>query len=512
VNPRNKKRVLIFVPAYHAEATIAEVIRRIPVRLLNRYHVDVLVIDDASRDSTFARVHEESKRAGVPFNVRVLVNPVNQGYGGNQKIGYRYAVQNGYDLVALLHGDAQYAPECLPELLDSFQDEGLAAVFGSRMLTPFGALRGGMPLYKFAGNRILTWIQNRALRSNLSEFHSGYRVYSTAALQSIPFERNSNDFHFDTEIIIQLFIAKLRVAELPIPTYYGDEICRVNGLRYALNVLSATLKSRLQEMSLFYDRRFDCAPEPLGHYRPKFGYRSTHSMALGLIPEGARVLDLGCADGFMGAALKERKHCFVTGVDAIPPGGAAAGDEKGFLDDYYQADLNQGLSGIPVRRHDVVLCLDILEHLASPERLLDELREHLAKSPGAEVVMSTANVGFIVPRLMLLLGQFNYGKRGILDVTHTRLYTFASFRRCIEQAGFQVCEMKGVPAPFPMAAGDNWFSRFLLAANALLIRLARGLFAYQIFVRAKALPGVPYLLDAALEESQKKVKALAAVA
>lgn len=505
MSPSNNKRVLVFVPAYRAEATIAEVIRRIPVSLLDRYHLDVLVIDDASGDSTFAKVHEESKRARVPFNVRALVNPINQGYGGNQKIGYRYAVQNRYDLVALLHGDAQYAPECLPELLDAFQDEGLAAVLGSRMLTRFGALRGGMPLYKFAGNRILTWIQNRALQSNLSEFHSGYRVYSTAALQSIPFERNSNDFHFDTEIIIQLFIAKLRVAEIPIPTYYGDEICRVNGLRYALNVLSATLKSRLQEMSLFYDRRFDCAPEPLSHYRPKFGYRSTHSMALALIPEGARVLDLGCADGYIGAALKERKGCLVTGVDAVPLEHAA-------LDDFYQADLNQGLSGIPVRRHDFVLCLDILEHLTSPERLLEELREHLAKSPGAEVVMSTANVGFFVPRLMLLLGQFNYGKRGILDVTHTRLFTFASFRRCIEQAGFQVCEMKGVPAPFPMAAGDNWFSRFLLGANSLLIRLTRGLFAYQIFVRAKALPGVPYLLDAALEESQKKVKALAAVA
>jgi glycosyltransferase involved in cell wall biosynthesis len=216
------------------------VIRRIPTALLERYELDVLIIDDASRDGTFARGFEESRREGVPFRVRVLFNPVNQGYGGNQKLGYRYAIDNGYDLVAMVHGDGQYAPECLPGLLKPFEGEKIGAVFGSRMLTASGALRGGMPLYKFAGNRVLTWIQNRLLRSSLSEFHSGYRLYSVRALQSIPFERNSKDFHFDTEIIIQLLIAKVPIQELPIPTFYGDEICRVNGIAYALNVVLAS--------------------------------------------------------------------------------------------------------------------------------------------------------------------------------------------------------------------------------------------------------------------------------
>src|SRR5258708_6053101 len=147
----DKKRVLVFVPAYHAETTIASVIGRIPPSLHDRYQVDVLIIDDSSRDRTFAKSHEASRLTGVPFKVRVLYNPVNQGYGGNQKIGYRYAIENGYDLVAMLHGDGQYAPEMLPSLLEPFQYGNLAAVFGSRMLTPRGALKGGMPLYKFAG-------------------------------------------------------------------------------------------------------------------------------------------------------------------------------------------------------------------------------------------------------------------------------------------------------------------------------------------------------------------------
>src|SRR5580658_11031214 len=254
----DKFRVLVFIVAYNAEKTITKVVRRIPASLLERYEVDILIIDDSSHDATFDQGHSISKDQTLPFRLTVLFNPVNQGYGGNQKIGYRYAIENGYDYVALLHGDGQYAPECLPDLLGAFSQGNPAAVYGSRMLTPTGALQGGMPFYKFIGNKILTWTQNKLLRSHLSEFHSGYRLYSVDALRTVPFERNSNDFHFDTEIIIQLmFFAKREIRELPIPTYYGDEICRVNGMSYALNVILSTIRARLQELGIFYDRRYD---------------------------------------------------------------------------------------------------------------------------------------------------------------------------------------------------------------------------------------------------------------
>ena len=141
------------------------------------------------------------------------------------------------------------------------------------MLEKGGARRGGMPLYKFVGNRILSWFQNRMLGASLSEFHSGYRVYSVAALAKVPFELNTNDFHFDTEIIIQFLLSGLRIAELPIPTYYGDEICRVNGLKYAWDVTKAVLVARTQQLGLFYDRRFDCAPAAgNAQYEPKLDY------------------------------------------------------------------------------------------------------------------------------------------------------------------------------------------------------------------------------------------------
>src|SRR6185437_432194 len=221
--PVRTKRILIFVVAYNAERTIEKVVSRIPASL-SQYDTEILVIDDCSRDQTFARAHATQKSGGCPLPLTVLYNPVPQGYGGNQKIGFHYAIENGFDAVALIHGDGQYAPECLPDLLEPLLAGEADAVLGSRMMTPFGALKEGMPVYKFLGNRVLTGVQNRLLHASLSEFHSGYRVYSVPVLAALPFERNTNDYHFDTEILIQLLRAGARVKESPIPTYYGDEI------------------------------------------------------------------------------------------------------------------------------------------------------------------------------------------------------------------------------------------------------------------------------------------------
>jgi glycosyltransferase involved in cell wall biosynthesis len=242
------------------------VVRRIPRTLLDLYDVEILIIDDGSRDATFAEGVGVAQQVDLPFKVTVLHNPINQGYGGNQKIGYHYAIQQRFDFVVLLHGDGQYAPEMLATLAEPLRRGETDAVFGSRMLVPKDALKGGMPLYKYYGNRILTALQNWLLGTNLSEFHSGYRVYAVEALKSIPFERNSNVFHFDTEIITQLLIAGNRIKEIAIPTYYGDELCRVDGLRYAFDVVKTSLQAWCQKLNLFYDRRFDCAPPSDGRY------------------------------------------------------------------------------------------------------------------------------------------------------------------------------------------------------------------------------------------------------
>ena len=495
----SKPRVLVFIVAYNAEKTIADVLYRIPAALADHYDVHVLIIDDSSADTTFARSHSIGREQALPFPLTVLTNPVNQGYGGNQKLGYRYAIENGYDFVALVHGDGQYAPECLPALLEPLRTGAADAVFGSRMINPSDALRGGMPKYKFLGNRILTAIQNRLLNSGLSEFHSGYRIYSTRALTAVPFDRNSNDFHFDTEIIIQFLTAGLRIEELPIPTYYGDEICRVNGIQYAGNVLLAAVKARLQTMGLFYDRKFDCAAKVESPYTPKLEYDSPHTFAFDRIRPGSKVLDIGCAGGYLGAHLVEHKHCVVDGIDAWPVAEPA-------LRAFYLQDLNAGLPRIDYKGYDYVAMLDVIEHLSPPELFMDRLRAALSENPSAEVMISTANVAFFVTRFMLFLGQFNYGKRGILDLTHTRLFTFSSFERLVQEAGFDIVERVGVPGPFPLAMGDTALSRALLRVNRWLIPVSRGLFSYQIFLRIKARPGLEWLLRTAEEHSEKRAE------
>jgi glycosyltransferase involved in cell wall biosynthesis len=491
-----KKRVLIFVVAYNAERTIQDVIRRIPSSLAE-HETEILIIDDSSHDDTFAVAHAY-ERQKLAFPMTVLYNPVNQGYGGNQKLGFQYAIRKGFDIVALVHGDGQYAPEELPRLLEPLLKNEADAVFGSRMMRPFGALKGGMPLYKYVGNKILTTLQNRILRCSLSEFHSGYRLYSVEALGKIPFERNTCEFHFDTEIIVQFLRARLRIRELPIPTYYGDEICHVNGLKYAFNVMKASVLARAQDLGIFYEHKYDVlAPSeanPL--YQPKFAFESPHKLALEMVRPGSKVLDIGCAAGYVSQALR-RKGCSVTGIDCFPVSNLA------HFEEFILHDLDRPFP-VDSAPFEYALLLDVIEHLRAPERFLESLRYSRKRAGDTTLIVSTGNIGFIVIRIMLLMGLFNYGARGILDQTHTRLFTFSSLKRLLRQAGYRIEEIRGVPAPFPFALGDTFLARFLLVANKFMIRISRKLFSYQIFMVARPLPSIDWLLDSAAEASRER--------
>ncbi len=502
--PRPRFRLLIFVVAYNAERFITKVINRIPLALSDEYDTEILVIDDASKDQTF-EIAATSPENHSPFKLTVLTNPVNQGYGGNQKLGYWYAIKNNFDFVALLHGDGQYAPELLPTLVKPLADRKADAVFGSRMIVPKDAISGGMPLYKFVGNRILSWAQNKLLKTSLSEFHSGYRVYSVDALKSIPFPLNAQGFHFDTEIIIQLLIAGKRIAELPIPTYYGDEICHVNGMRYAFDVMLQTLKARAQDFSIYYDRKYDCKQTASSnqHYLPKLDYRSPHHLALNAIETDSHVLDLGCAGGYMGEALKKTRNCTVTGVDLFPL------KENVQLDQFIEHDLDQGPPDIDYSDYDYVLFLDVIEHLKSPEEFVSDLREKL--HPRTKVIVSTANIAFFITRFSLLFGSFNYGKRGILDLTHTRLFTFKSIIDLFKQANYEVLEVTGTPIPFPLIFGQNGFSRFLVNINTLLLLIFRRFFSYQSFLIVQPNPTLDYLMAEAEQESKMRLESAVSV-
>lgn len=248
-------RIGVLVVAYNAANTLARTIQRIPRPLMDRLE-EIFIFDDHSLDDTYERMREHLEREPMP-KVKLFRNPKNLRYGGNQKRGYRYAIERGLDYVVLLHGDGQYKPEVMAQLLEPCERGEAEMVMGSRMMPGGQPLKGGMPLYKFVGNKILTGLENWILGMNLSEFHSGYRVYSCSALKRIPFELCSDDWHFDTEILIQFRARGFRIAERSIPTYYGDEICYVNGLSYAYHCLESAIGYRLHQWNWRKTPKFD---------------------------------------------------------------------------------------------------------------------------------------------------------------------------------------------------------------------------------------------------------------
>ncbi len=247
-------KVAIFIPTYNASKTLPLLIDRIPKEIKNKVK-EIFVIDDASQDNTYLIGVGYKKLSGLN-NLKVYRNEKNKGYGGNQKYAYQYAIDKGFDIVVMLHGDAQYAPEYIPALLEPFKkDRNIALVFGSRMKGK--PLKGGMPLYKFIGNKILTFIENKVLRMNLSEYHSGFRVYNCKKLKEIPFHLCSGGFHFDTDILIQLRIKNFKIVERPIPTHYGDEKSHVNIWNYGLNILKSLYEYKLHTLGIKRSRKFN---------------------------------------------------------------------------------------------------------------------------------------------------------------------------------------------------------------------------------------------------------------
>lgn len=492
-------RVLIFIVSYNAEAFIEKVLSRIPDSIWHheRFDVEVLVIDDQSSDNTFYRVADYIGK-NPHRQIKVLYNPTNQGYGGNQKLGYQYSIQHGFDVVVLLHGDGQYAPECLDQMILPIVNDEADVVLGSRMINRFDALRGKMPLYKWVGNQILTYAQNKLLGSQLSEFHTGYRAYSTRALRDIPFEYNSNYFDFDTDILIQMLDTGQRIKEIAIPTYYGEEISYVNGFRYAALILRTTLQSRIIRLSLFYDRRFDYDHRN-EYYRIKLGYPSSHQLALDSVEPDTTVLDIGSGPGYMAQELAKR------GVKVISLDRYITPMTQTYSTRVIETDVDsydfKNIDG----HIDTIFLLDIIEHLIDPERLLLQLRFQFARDRPPRVIVTTGNVAFFIIRFGLFMGQFNYGKKGILDRDHRRLFTFNSMKRLLDSTGYEILKVWGLPAPYPEAIGDNFLARILLVANRTLIFFSRSLFSYQIAYVARPRPMAEHLLERALNASMLKL-------
>lgn len=228
-----KSKVIVVMPAYNAEKTIEKTYKEIPKGSFD----SVIVVDDSSRDKTV----EVSRK----LKLKTIVHPKNKGYGGNQKTCYTEALKEKADIIVMLHPDYQYDPKLLPLLIEPIKQGYFDVMLGSRMQTREGALSGGMPVYKYLFNRMLTLIENITLGLNLSEYHSGYRAYTRKAMEKIPFKKFSDDFVFDQQFLISARAHKLRIGEIAIPTKYFPEASSINfkrSVEYGLSTIWELIK------------------------------------------------------------------------------------------------------------------------------------------------------------------------------------------------------------------------------------------------------------------------------
>ncbi|GAB3506093.1 glycosyltransferase family 2 protein [Emticicia fontis] len=240
----NNKKVVIVMPAYRASQTLERTYREIPFDIVD----EVILVDDYSPDDTA----EVAKKLNIHHVIR---HDVNKGYGGNQKTCYTKALEIGADIVVMVHPDYQYTPKLIRAMVSIIGEDLYPVVFGSRILGK-GALKGGMPMYKYIANRFLTFTQNLLLGQKLSEYHTGYRAFSKQVLETVPFRKCDDDFIFDNEMIAQIFWKDFEIAEVTCPTKYFEEASSINFVRsskYGLGVLRVSILYRLAKMGIKWD-------------------------------------------------------------------------------------------------------------------------------------------------------------------------------------------------------------------------------------------------------------------
>lgn len=238
----NGKKIVVVLPAFNAERTLEKTYNEIPFDVVD----DVILVDDKSNDKTI----EKAKEIGIKH---LFIHSENKGYGANQKTCYSEALNLGADIIVMLHPDYQYTPKLIPSMVYLIANDLYPVVLGSRILGQ-GAIKGGMPIYKYIANRFLTFLQNILMGAKLSEYHTGFRAYRRDVLQSINYNQNSDDFVFDNQVLAQIHFAGYEIAEITCPTKYDDQSSSINFIRsvkYGLGVIKTSIQFFLQKTRLF---------------------------------------------------------------------------------------------------------------------------------------------------------------------------------------------------------------------------------------------------------------------
>jgi glycosyltransferase involved in cell wall biosynthesis len=464
----NFPRFGILVLTYNASELIEKTLSRIPEELWE-YITEVFVFDDCSPDDTYGVLKTIKESHPHQEKIHITRNQTNQHYGGNQKLGYSHALKNGIDYTVMLHGDGQYAPEYLPDFFVAALEENAEVVFASRMVNKKDAISGGMPLYKWVGNQVLTQFENVVLNTQLSEFHSGYRMYSSDVLRKIPFKQNTNEFHFDTEIIVQCRALNVNIHEIPINTFYGDEECNVDGIKYAKDVCKSVLSYRLHQLHLLRDPKFALDFNVV--YQRKHSPFSSHEMICKMVKSESKVLEVRGKNRILSEDLKRK------------------GSQ---VDSYFILNHYDNFDQIPImdNQYDFILLSDVFHYVKDGVNLLDHLKKAL--KPGGKMIISVSNIAIWYYRLSLLLGRFDYKDKGPLDFHHLRFFTLKSIKATLRNANLEVESIKYTNIPFELAFESIGKSKMIKAMDFFyrgFVLLWKKLFAYQFVIEVSCPSG-----------------------
>ncbi len=420
----------------------------------------------------------------------LLHNPTPHGYGGNQKLGFRLALDRDFDFVIHFLADGRYAPDDLRHFVQTWRENPADVLLGDR-LSSDSELKCDMPVLRRWANRALAWYQNRMAQSNLTDFHCALRGYSTRFLKTVPFEINTNALHFDSHLLLQAHCIQADIQQIPVHYLHQNGTPYRAGLGYAWQVFKSATQYRLHQMGMLCSLSYrDLRPTK---YQDKTtDFRSSHQLALQLTRriKPQTVTDIGCGPGFVA------KHCqddgiHVTGLDMYPP-------LEGTMQAFHRVILEAEPLPVDPFESDVVLMLDIIEHLASPEEFLLAMRNN-SDQLGMDqhektLILSTPNIAFIIPRLNLLFGRFNYAERGILDITHKRLFTRKSLRHCLETCGYRIERFHPVGLAFEVVF-KGVMGKLLARISWLMARMLPTVFAAQFLVVCHPTAGLKQILQ-----------------
>ena len=484
----------LFLCDFCETAAIENALAKIPEEIAARFEEIVVMLDAPEKSRSIEA--EISDEVRLP-NLRFHQPPRVTGYGATRKGAFEYARLRCFDSIIVLPAGTREGAQRLPLLLEHAQaepEELIIAVDGRAIEES---------LLSRVAKRFSTFAQNRILGLQLEGYRSGLRLYPVEALVRIPYPLNTNDIRFDSELLLQMRALGVTIHEIPAMDFEGNEHEPARapasglelgpGVRRDLLDCVTALMYRLHQAHVTRDGRYLVDHDV--HYTLKQSETGSHMQVVSAIAENSQVLDLGCSTGLL-ARLLQAKNVEVTGVDAEPRRHLAKE-----LGEYYQRDLELPLELPYERIFDYVVCADVIEHLKNRQQLLRGARRYL--KPDGRLIISTPNIAIWFYRLSLLVGRFEYGPRGVLDETHVHLYTGSSFRREVENAGFDVVRTRVTALPFEVvfeSTGRSRFVRSLASAYHLLARIWPSMFAYQYVLEAR----ITTLDDEATRESSPR--------